>query len=302
MAGALQAQRPMSFTRILCATDFSPGSRTALRVATEMAIQNDAELVIAHAWNLPPAVFAGEYVFHDDVVREMAGDAQRGLDELVRDAAAAGAKKVSGALLNGAPWAEIESLLEKRAFDLCVVGTHGRTGLSRILLGSVAEKVIRHSPCSVLVVRADGDVKPFMHVLVPTDFSESSRHALDLAAELVEPDGTITLLHVIEVPVGYSGEILLTGFAQDLDEEAATALQAEAARVAQKTSAAVTVRSRIGYPGVQTIAALEDDRGVDLVIMGSHGRTGIKRALLGSVAEKVARHAPCSVLVARKGG
>ena len=66
-----------------------------------------------------------------------------------------------------------------------------------------------------------------------------------------------------------------------------------------KTGVSIEARSRIGYPGAQTLAALEDDPTIDLVVMGSHGRTGIKRALLGSVAEKVVRHAPCSVLVAR---
>jgi nucleotide-binding universal stress UspA family protein len=71
------------------------------------------------------------------------------------------------------------------------------------------------------------------------------------------------------------------------------------ARIQAATRVTVNARSRIGYPGAQTLRVLEDDRTIDLVVMGSHGRTGIARALLGSVAEKIVRHARCAVLVAR---
>lgn len=300
LASTLHHDGSMTLTKILCPTDFSPGSQQAMRVATRIANETNAELVIAHAWYVPPSAFAGEYIFPPNVIQDMVDDSQRGLDAEVRDATAAGAKHVSGKLLTGVPWTEIETLLEKQAFDLCVIGTHGRTGLSRILLGSVAEKVIRHSPCSVLAVRPDGDAKPFAHALVPTDFSDSARFALDQAAELVQPSGAITLLHVLEVPVAYSGEVPIADFARALDKRSTAALDEEAARLRRKTTATVCVRSRIGYPGAQTLAALDDDRSVDLVVMGSHGRTGIKRALLGSVAEKVVRHARCPVFVARR--
>jgi nucleotide-binding universal stress UspA family protein len=219
----------------------------------------------------------------------------------VKQATAAGATKVSAKLVTGVPWVSLVELLEKQAFDLCVMATHGRTGLARVMLGSVAEKVVRHAPCSVLAVRPDSEPKPFTHVLVPTDFSESASNALDLAATLVRPGGAgITILHVIEVPVAYSGEISVTDFARDLDTRSTQALDSAAARVKGRVSVPVETRSRIGYPGAQTLGALEDDPSVDLVVMGSHGRTGIMRVLLGSVAEKIVRHAKCPVLVTRK--
>jgi nucleotide-binding universal stress UspA family protein len=83
---------------------------------------------------------------------------------------------------------------------------------------------------------------------------------------------------------------------------AVAALDKEVERIKGATSVPITARNRIGYPGAQTLAAIDDDRTIDLVVMGSHGRTGIKRAFLGSVAEKVVRHARCPVLVARKRG
>jgi nucleotide-binding universal stress UspA family protein len=289
----------MRFTKILCPTDFSPGSQQALRVAVRMASEANAELVVVHAWYMPPSAFAGESMFPAELIQSMIDDSRRGLDAAVRDAAAAGAKHVSGKLLTGGPGAEIVGCLEKDAFDLCVIGTQGRSGLARILLGSVAEKVVRHSPCSVLAVHPDGGAKPFSHVLVPTDFSESAEHALDLAAQLVLPDGAITLLHVIELPFGYVGEPLAADFARDLDKHSRAALDKAVSRLTSKVAVPVATSSRIGRPGVQTLAALDQDRSIDLVVMGSRGRTGIRRAVLGSVAEKVVRHARCPVLVVR---
>jgi nucleotide-binding universal stress UspA family protein len=234
------------------------------------------------------------------VLQDLVDDADRGLEEAVRSATASGVRRVRRELLKGVPWAEIAALAETQRVDVCVIGTHGRTGLPRVLLGSVAEQVVRHAKCSVLAVRPSGEIKPFAHALVPTDLSESARQGADMAAQLVRPHGAITLLHVLELPVSYAGEIRLAEFARDLDKHAVAALEDEAARLRNATTAKVTARTRIGYPGVQTLAALDDDPTVDLVVMGSHGRTGIKRVLLGSVAEKVVRHARCPVLVARK--
>jgi nucleotide-binding universal stress UspA family protein len=289
----------MRFTKILCATDFSPESRQALRVATRLAKESRADLVIAHAWYVPPSAYEGEYVFPAPVIQDMVAEEQKSIDAAVEEATSAGAPFVAGKLVSGAPWAEIVGLLEHEAFDLCVIGTRGRTGISRFLLGSVAEKVVRHAPCSVLAVHAGRTATPFAHALVPTDFSRDAQHALELADQLVMPGGRITLMHVIEVPVAFSGEVPSPEFASDLDRRAAAALERAAARFASKAGVSLEARSRIGHPGAQTLAALEDDPTFDLVVMGSHGRTGIKRALLGSVAEKVVRHAKCPVLVAR---
>ncbi len=286
----------MTFTKILCPTDFSEGSQQAVRVATRLASEASADLVIVHAWFIPPLAFSMDAPFPPYVVQDMVDDAQRNLDAAVRDAIAAGAKNTTGQLVSGVPWSQVVEILEKQAFDLCVIGTHGRTGLSRILVGSVAEMVIRHSPCSVLAVRPDSKVAAFKNVLVPTDFSETATYALDLAGQMVDADGTITLLHVLELPVAFSGEVA-PDFARDLDKKSAAALDASAARL---KNARVTTRSRIGYPGAQTLSTIEHDPNIDLVVMGSHGRTGIKRVIMGSVAEKVVRHARCPVLVARK--
>ena len=290
----------MTLTKILCPTDFSAGARQAIRVAIGMARESDAELVLVHAWYVPASAYSLEAPFPPDTIQGLVDDAQQALDAAVKEAVAAGAKRATGKLLTGLPWMQIVEELDQRPYDLCVIGTHGRTGLARVLLGSVAEKVVRHAPCSVLAVRPDGEVKPFHHALVPTDFSESATYALDLAATLVEPSGSVTLEHVIEIPFAYSRETAILAFARELETRAAEALDKEIERFRRTSKLSIRGWSRTGHPGPQTLALIDEDRSIDLVVMGSHGRTGFQRALMGSVAEKVVRHARCPVLVARR--
>jgi nucleotide-binding universal stress UspA family protein len=291
----------MRFHKILCPIDFSAGSQQAMRVAARLATDADAELVLVHSSYVPPLAFAGDYMIPPPFLQDVTDDATRGLDDAVKEVKALGAKRVSAKLLAGLPWTTIVGELDDPTFDLVVVGTHGRTGLARILLGSVAEKVVRHAPCSVMAVRPDGEPKAFTSILCPIDFNVCSREAMELAAALAAPGGKgITLLHVIDVPVAYSGEPAVVDFVRDLDKHAAALLDKWASELRPRAAVPITTRARIGSPGAQTLAVLDDDPTIDLVVVGSHGRTGISRVLLGSVAEKIVRHAKCPVLVARK--
>jgi nucleotide-binding universal stress UspA family protein len=291
----------MSFKKILCPVDFSLGSQQAMLLAIRLANESDAELVLTHVWYMPPLAYAEDPPFPPDTIQAMIQDEERGLAAAEAEASRLGATRVTTKFLTGVPWDQIVEVLRgDAAFGLAVMGTQGRTGLDRVLLGSVTEKVIRHAPCPVLAVPARGLVSAFNHVLCPVDFSESSRQAVALAAELAAPRGAgITLLHVVEVPVTYSGEPRVEGFVEDLDKRSARLLEEWARDLRTKVSVPVATRSRIGNPGAQTLAVLDDDKTYDLVVMGSHGRTGLRRVLLGSVAEKVVRHAARPVLIAR---
>lgn len=142
----------MAWKKILCAVDFSDSSRDALRVAVEEAQAAGAELIVAHAW-VPPVYFVGEMVgLPAGVLADMIATAERELAAWKTEAAGLGATRVKSAFLNGAPWHEVVQLAKKDGADLIVVGTHGRTGLRHALVGSVAEKIVRHAPCAVLVV------------------------------------------------------------------------------------------------------------------------------------------------------
>jgi nucleotide-binding universal stress UspA family protein len=290
----------MAFKKILCPVDFSPGSNQAMRVAVRLAAERDAELVLVHSWYLPPIAFSSEFTYPTELVQQLSDDAERGLEAAVGEANQLGVRRVRSQLLAGLPWQQIvEAARRDPGVDLIVIGTHGRSGLSRVLLGSVAELVVRHARCPVLTVRPDGQAAPFAHVLCPVDLSKPARDAMDLAAELTRPGGAgITLLHVLELPVAFSGELRDPDFHRDLDARSAALLDRWTAELKARVDVPVTQVTRIGRPGVQILALLEDDRTFDLVVMGSHGHTGVSRMLLGSVAEKVVRHARCPVLVA----
>lgn len=295
----------MRLRKIVCPIDFSHGSRPALHTAARFAHRSDGELVVAHAWYIPGWMLTDGYVFPPHVIQEIIEEAQAGLDAAVREVGPR--VRATPRLVQGDVAPSICEIARNEQADLMVIGTHGRTGLARIFLGSIAEKVIRHAPCSVLVVRGEGrEPQPIRHVLCAIDFSPSSERALELAASLIEPPanssrlehGGLDLLNVIELPVAISGRAPMADLARDFDRRGAAALEAAAERARRITDQPVRTSSRIGYAGAQILAAIEDDPSIDLVVVGSHGRTGVKRAL-GSVAEKVARHARCPVLVAR---
>ncbi len=290
----------MRFQRILCPTDFSPGSEHALSYAMSLAVQHASELIILHSWYLPASAFSLEAPFPPEVSQQILTDAQQRIDAAVDSARKAGVKQVSGEVVGGIPWTEITHMLDSRGVDLCVIGTHGRTGIKRVLLGSVAEKVVRHAHCSVLAVPWEQTAPvAFKNVLVPTDFSASAEYAATLATSLVDPQGSVHLLHCIELPIVYGSRFSIPS---DFDARATGLLTSEAAKLQRSTTARIHTSHRVGAPGSEILQILEENPAIDLVVTGSHGRTGIKRALLGSVAEKIVRYAGRPVLVARKPG
>ena len=291
------------FHKILCPIDFAPASQHALRLAARIAADHDAELTVVHVWYIPPLT-AGEFPIPADALKTMIDDEQRGLDEAVAQAVALGAKRVSSRVLTGVPWDRIvDAVRQDRAFDLVVVGTHGRTGIARWMLGSVAEKVVRHAPCSVLVARGRGEAASLRHALCPLDFSEHSRFALEQAAQLVVAGGEgLSLVHVIEPPRVHQTTPPLSDLVNDLDRRATLQLEQWASETKRAEGVAIASDIRVGDPASEVLSMIEDDDTIDLVAVGTHGRTGIQRVLIGSVAEKIVRHAPCPVLVARRRG
>ncbi len=147
----------MTFQKILCPIDFSECSKSAMRTAVQLARESGAPLTLLHVWHFPAYAFAPDAPIPVNLIQELAADAECSLVEWGRDAKALGAERVSTLLVEGVPWDRIvDTLGRDPSYDLAVMGTHGRTGLKHVLLGSVAEKVVRHAPCPVLVVRQRG--------------------------------------------------------------------------------------------------------------------------------------------------
>jgi nucleotide-binding universal stress UspA family protein len=136
-------------------------------------------------------------------------------------------------------------------------------------------------------------------VLVPTDFSSCANVAVRRALDVVRPEGTLTLLYVVELPVAIADGAPILAPDTEVQERARDRLAKLQRELRGTTSVKINTELRIGPPAVEIIERIGTDATIDLVVVGSHGRTGIKRALLGSVAEKIVRHAARPVLVAR---
>lgn len=144
----------MESPKVLCAIDFSEGAREALRAAVELAQQSHATLVLAHV--IEPPLWVHEPTVHlpgDRRAGELAA-AEAELTAWRDEARKLGAREVVTTMPSGVAWDRLVTLArEDPAIRVIVTGTHGRTGVSRAVIGSTAERVVRHAPCSVLVVR-----------------------------------------------------------------------------------------------------------------------------------------------------
>lgn len=199
----------------------------------------------------------------------------------------------------------------EHALDLIVIATHGRTGTGRFLIGSVTERVVQTAPCDVIVVRSHTAAAEsaasleIRTILVPTDFSPCAERALERAVQLAKlTQAKVQLLHAYQIPtaIGVADVpiALPQSFYDGIRETGDRALRERVARVA---SEGVTVE---GLLACDTPAhAILDAAGkthADLIVMGTHGWTGMKHVLLGSVAERTVRLAPCAVLTVRATG
>jgi nucleotide-binding universal stress UspA family protein len=205
-------------------------------------------------------------------------------------------------VLQGEPYSTIVDYATANDVDLVVMPTHGRRGLERFLLGSTTERVVRRSEVPVLTVRPDDDVTvrhPYRSVLVPTDGSDPASAALDLAVDVARADeAALHLLSVVDV--ASLGVDVRADIAVDSLEESAR----EILETAERTAAAAGVdpaatRVEFGTAIARAIRSYVADNDVDLIVVGTHGRTGFDRYVLGSVTEKLVRTATVPVLTVR---
>jgi nucleotide-binding universal stress UspA family protein len=144
----------LSWKRIFCAVDFSPPSRRALRVAADLAARVDAKLTVLHVRDVPSVPIAELAAAPPpDAVERARYEAARLLESARLEAEALAPGRVAAELLEGEPAWEVVKYAASRGADLLVVGTHGRTGVRRFMMGSIAERVLREAPCPVLAVR-----------------------------------------------------------------------------------------------------------------------------------------------------
>jgi len=290
----------LSISRILWPTDLSQGAEAAFPYAATLADWHDAELHILHARGAAPAS-EQEFPLAPDTLAgavERAGPPSRTVD--LDDLAL---RQV--AFQEDAPGDAIVSYAEQKEIDLVVMGTRERRGLQRLLIGSVTEEVLRTAPCPVLTVRGGEDQSSAWDVstiLAPVDFSEASLQAVRHTRELALTYGArITLLHAIEevmYPSAYGLEMADAPGPEVIDRVEDSLAELAREEIGYEH---VVVDSTVGY-APSTILDYVEANDIDLIVIATHGRSGLERLLLGSVTERVVRRASVPVFVVKSFG
>jgi nucleotide-binding universal stress UspA family protein len=293
---------PLKPRHVLAVTDFSNTSNEALRQAHGYARMAAARLTVLH---VVPDILPSSPLIPDGSTQgiqtmvDLETRALEGLSVRVEEITGRSRDEVDVAVRAGKADVEAVRFAEENDVDIVFAGATGRTGLNRLLLGSTAERIVRHAHCSVLVAR---DSPAAGHVLAATDLSNPALAAVERARlEASWRNATLDLLHVMDFSaLGWTAAAVpFGGTAYDVPPEQLAemrALAAETLRGLGGPGAAVHVE--VGSPK-QNIVWLSESLPAGLVVVGTHGRTGLARLALGSVAEAVVRAAPCSVLVVR---
>jgi nucleotide-binding universal stress UspA family protein len=294
----------LNIRRVLFPTDFSDGSKRAFPQAAFLADWHDAELHILnvtgrhrHDYKETKANFPisldtlSEWLHRPD--QSVTGTTWPDLSSL---------SITQEQIESATPAEHIVSYAGDNEIDLVVMGTHGRRGVDRMLFGSVTEEVVRRASCPVFTVRADADVTPSQavgRVLVPIDFSDASESAVQHAKEIAFTYGAeIDLLHVVEPPFYPSAYgIDATAFPT---QEVVDRVEKQLGDMARDEIGYehIMVEATVGHPPSEILNYVDENE-VDLIVIATHGRTGLERALLGSVTERVLRRSPVPTFVVK---
>jgi len=302
--------KTLSIQNIIVPIDFSKMSVQAIQVARQLARRFGASIRLAHVRHLnyatdfvaaaPPIAPFSFMTFEQEREQTM-------FKELKKLASECGVSSAKCDVLSGAPpFDEICRLGQTIPADLVVMPTHGRTGLKQVFLGSTAERIVQHSSCPVLVTRGsafqanNGSRFRIKTIVVPVDFSNCSREGLRYAIAFANEFGAkIILVHATYLGYIYSAEGTaiydIPGLRKAARKSAERKMR-ELIRSVDFGPIEFETAFTDGSPVID-ICAFAKDHDVDLIITSTHGFTGLKHVLIGSIAEKVVRHAPCPVLV-----
>jgi nucleotide-binding universal stress UspA family protein len=293
---AVETATKVGLKNILFLTDFSRSSQAAFEAAKCFARKYDAKLIAAHVLEPSEYQFVSQLGTVEMTVEpeESARKKLRQLEENVAEISHASAVE------RGEVWAAISSLIRKNDADLLVMGTHGRTGLKRLLMGSVAERAFRQAHCPVLTVgpqaagKMAADYK-IRRVLFATDFDAESKAAFVYALSMAQEfQAELAILHVKRLPL------------EPLDSPALLVLEAEKAMAAMVPEEAKDQRKpallvRFGDPAAQILKAAKE-KGADLIVLGAKStemHPAIATHVIMATAHMVVCDAECPVLTVR---
>jgi nucleotide-binding universal stress UspA family protein len=281
------------YDTVLIPTDGSDRSRRAAAHGIQLANEYDATVHALHVIDtnaLEVGGFGALADVHDSLEAE--GEAATGA---ITELAAVHDLETVSAVRDGTPARTILEYVEEADVDLVSMGTHGRTGLKRTLLGSVTERVIRKSGVSVLTAHVD-DEEPdtdYDSILVPTDGGPESEAAVETAVDLAaRVDADVYALSIVDTTVSRDGAFI--NALENSSNEAVRSVEQAGA----EQDVTVTTEVREGSPA-EEILDYAAELGLEFVTMGTHGRTGLDRFVTSSVAERVVRQATAPVLTVR---
>ncbi len=283
---------------ILICTDGSPFSEGALREGIQFAKKCGASITALTVLDYNPEFEA--------LAPGLSESAEKFAGQFVKDICVSAEKESvpckTVIVRNESPYLSIANEASDVGADLIVMGRRGRTGLKRLLMGSIAKGVIGHAPCSVLIVPREAHIQ-YRNILAATDGSRYGDAACEEAAEIArESKSALTFISIVPAEDISPLDIVSTQMHRELATASSKKIAEDAIIRAQKTADAAGVKAAtLIYAGTpyQAIIQAAAEKKADLIVMGSHGRTGIDRLLMGSVAERVVGHAECATLVVK---
>jgi nucleotide-binding universal stress UspA family protein len=286
------------YDQILFPTDGSDGARIAFGHALDIAAAHDGTVRIL---NVADTTQISATRIQGQVVDALEQEGQRIVSEAEDRAERRDVTSLTE-VIQGEPYSTIVRYADAQDIDLVVMPTHGREGLEQYLLGSTTERVVRRSNVPVLTVPFEPDSTveyPYRDLLVPTDGSGCAERALSMGVDIANMEGAA--LHLVSV-ISHSmlgvdrGD---TSRTTRLEERADELIEEAKAFAGEAGIGAVFGSVEEGSSVSQAILSYIDEQDIDLVVMGTHGRTGFDRYALGSVTEKLVRTAPVPVLTVR---
>jgi nucleotide-binding universal stress UspA family protein len=289
---------------IVVPTDFSPLAEAAAARAAYLARLDGAAIHLVHAMGVPMIVgTAYEISIPTAVWDDLRRTAREQLDQARKSIEASGVQTVTARISDVIdPAGAISEAVKELSPELVVMGTHGRGGIQRAFLGSVAERALRTVDRPILAVKEDLETagKPIAKILLAVDFSPHSDRAIEVAAGLAKRlSASVDVIHAFDLPAHFNPYLSSVGVELERRVEADVSKQLDAIRERlEKDQIRAQAYFRQGRPEI-VIADAARQIGCQLIVMGTRGRSGLSHVLLGSVAERTMRAAPCSVLCAR---
>lgn len=287
-----------SLKNLLVCTDGSEYSEGAVREAIRLAKTTGATLTALSVIDFNPEFQA----LAPDLVDKMEAEIRKHLNEVKEKAAVESIEVQAFTLLSTAPYIGIAREAEKVGADLIIMGRRGKTGLKRLLMGSVTKRVIGHAPCSVLVVPREARIE-CKKILCATDGSVYGNSAAAQAVGIAKRCAAeLTFISVVHVETTSPFDIVHSQMHRDLIAENELRAAESAMKSAKEQADKENVKCDdmvLAGKSYEVIVTTAREKGADLIVIGSHGRTGVDRLLMGSVAERVVGNASCAVLVVK---